>query len=416
MRTTLVLFDDAVARQWEPFASTRPAGELLFGALTLRERAERVLGGMCELHLSDEHLRSFDEAGAPPVGDVDDVPRDVDRFYLLSRAVLGWDAASAWRDQRRAGPIAIGGTIVGWYSPAGDPPPPDEFFLQPSARTDSSVAVALPGRILDHVWDLVARNAEQIASDVVALRPDRGAQELPAGVLHWGDHPLILQEGVMLEPGCALDTSAGPIWLAPDVLVRAFTRLAGPAYIGPSSQLLGGSIDAVSVGPVCRIRGEISTSVCLGYTNKQHDGHIGHAYLGRWVNLGAGTNNSDLKNNYGTIRIWTPDGERDTGEIKMGSLLGDHVKTGIGLLFNTGTVVGAGSNLYGAAMPPKFVPPFSWGTGAELVEYRLDKFLEVAERAMGRRGVHLTEAAREQLNAAWTRGRSNWGTGSGKRV
>jgi hypothetical protein len=170
--------------------------------------------------------------------------------------------------------------------------------------------------------------------------------------------------------------------------------------------LLGGPIEAISAGPVCRLRGELADTVCLGYVNKQHDGHIGHAYLGRWVNLGAETTNSDLKNNYGSIRIRLPQGEVDTGEIKLGSLLGDHVKTGIGLLLNTGTVIGAGSSLYGAAMPPKFVPPFSWGTGEEVVEYRLEKFLEVAERAMQRRAVALSPAMREQLRRAWVRGRS----------
>jgi UDP-N-acetylglucosamine diphosphorylase / glucose-1-phosphate thymidylyltransferase / UDP-N-acetylgalactosamine diphosphorylase / glucosamine-1-phosphate N-acetyltransferase / galactosamine-1-phosphate N-acetyltransferase len=141
--------------------------------------------------------------------------------------------------------------------------------------------------------------------------------------------------------------------------------------------------------------------------NKAHDGHIGHAYLGAWVNLGAFTTNSDLKNNYGTVRLWTPAGEADTGEIKMGCFLGDHVKTGIGLLLNTGTVVGAGSNLYGAEMPPRYVPPFSWGTGEDLSAYRADKFLDVAERAMARRKVEFAPGARAQLEAAWKRGRND---------
>jgi hypothetical protein len=147
--------------------------------------------------------------------------------------------------------------------------------------------------------------------------------------------------------------------------------------------------------------------VALGWVNKAHDGHIGHAYLGAWVNLGAGTTNSDLKNNYSTVRLWTPEGDADTGSIKMGSFLGDHVKTGIGLLLNTGTVVGAGSNLYGAEMPPKYVPPFSWGTGDDLTAYRVEKFLEVAERAMARRKVALSDGARGQLEAAWQRARGD---------
>jgi UDP-N-acetylglucosamine diphosphorylase / glucose-1-phosphate thymidylyltransferase / UDP-N-acetylgalactosamine diphosphorylase / glucosamine-1-phosphate N-acetyltransferase / galactosamine-1-phosphate N-acetyltransferase len=195
------------------------------------------------------------------------------------------------------------------------------------------------------------------------------------------------------------------VWLDEGARVRAFTRLAGPAYVGRRSQLLGGSVEAVSIGDVCRIRGEFAESVCLSWVNKAHDGHMGHAYLGAWVNLGAETTNSDLKNNYGTIRLWTPGGEVDTGSIKVGSFLGDHVKTGIGLLLNTGTVIGAGSNLYGAAMPPRYVPPFSWGTGEELTAYRIDKFLEVAERAMARRDVALDAGGRQQLHAAFRLGR-----------
>jgi UDP-N-acetylglucosamine diphosphorylase/glucosamine-1-phosphate N-acetyltransferase len=241
--------------------------------------------------------------------------------------------------------------------------------------------------------------------DVEALHGSGQRPTLPEGVYHWGEHPLVLGEGARLEPGCALDTSDGPIWIDRGATVRAFTRLVGPSYVGPGSTVLGGAVGPVAIGPVCRIRGEIAESVCLGYTNKQHDGHIGHAYLGRWVNLGAETTNSDLKNNYGAVRLWTPGGEADTGQVKMGCLLGDHVKTGIGLLLNTGTVVGAGSNLWGAILPPRFVPPFSWGSGPDLTEYRVDKFLEVAERAMARRDVVLSDSSRAQLRLAWERSR-----------
>src|SRR5690606_33965429 len=117
---------------------------------------------------------------------------------------------------------------------------------------------------------------------------------------------LFIDESATVEPGSAFVTTDGPIWVDRGAHVRAFTRLAGPAYDGPGATLLGGSFEAVSLGPVCRLGGELAESVCLGYVNKRHDGHIGHAYLGRWVNLGAETTNSDLKNNYGTVRMWTP--------------------------------------------------------------------------------------------------------------
>ena len=135
--------------------------------------------------------------------------------------------------------------------------------------------------------------------------------------------------------------------------------------------------------------------------NKAHDGHIGHAVLGRWVNLGAFTTNSDLKNNYRDVRVWTPDGELDTGLMKVGCFLGDHVKTGIGTVLNTGSILGAGTNVFGGTMPPTVVPPFSWGAGTDLRDHRLDKFLETAERAMTRRDQLLTPGVRALLRTAW---------------
>jgi UDP-N-acetylglucosamine diphosphorylase / glucose-1-phosphate thymidylyltransferase / UDP-N-acetylgalactosamine diphosphorylase / glucosamine-1-phosphate N-acetyltransferase / galactosamine-1-phosphate N-acetyltransferase len=409
------LFDDAGARRWHPFTLTRPAGELLFGALLQRERAERVFGGRVREHLSEAaSLQGFEEEGTPPVRSFSEAATEGDRLFLLSRAVPLWSARDAWERPLRAGPVSIGGTVAGWFAPAGSPAPEAAFLEDPVQWSGDPVAT-LEGRVLEQVWDLLSANADQIAADIAALQGEvERRPELPAGVHHWGEHPLVVHPSARLEPGCAFDTTEGPVWLDDRSVVRAFTRICGPAYIGPRSHLLGGSVECVSIGPVCRIHGEISSTICLGYTNKQHDGHLGHAYLGRWVNLGAETTNSDLKNNYGSIRLWTPEGETDTGEVKLGSLLGDHVKTGIGLLLNTGTVVGAGSNLFGAEMPPKFVPPFSWGTGAELVEYRVDKFLEVAERAMARRDVTLTDATRRQLELAFEEGRKQAGTGSGE--
>ncbi|MDR0787993.1 MAG: hypothetical protein LBG44_09030 [Gemmatimonadota bacterium] len=403
---TIVLFDDRTARGWEPFALTRPAGELLFGTLTFRARHESVFQGRCLGHLGADHLTGFAEEGAPPVLPSPPASSDSPRVYLLSRFIPDFDAALPDRISE-AGPLVTGsGAAIGWYDPRGNHPPDPEFIFDLNLQGRSPVGT-LPGRVIENVWDLVSLNPDQITLDILHFASLRkNDTSLPAGVFHWGDHPLLIDPEATVEPGSAFDTSAGPIWLDRGSHVRAFSRVAGPVYLGPGSTILGGPVEASTIGPVCRVRGELAESVALGYVNKQHDGHIGHAYLGRWVNLGAETTNSDLKNNYGTIRLWTPDGERDTGAIKMGSLIGDHVKTGIGLLLNTGTVIGAGSNLYGSAMPPAFVPPFSWGTGTQLTEYRLDKFLEVAKMAMSRRKVELPESARQQLETAWKKGRA----------
>ena len=207
--------------------------------------------------------------------------------------------------------------------------------------------------------------------------------------------------GAEIEPGVVVDTRQGPVRLEPGVRVEGPARLVGPLHVGQDTLIFGGAVGTSFIGPVCRIRGEVADSVLLGFTNKAHDGYLGHAMTGRWVNLGAMTTNSDLKNNYGNVRVWTLDGERDTGLMKVGCFMGDHVKTGIGTVINTGTVVGAASNVFGGLMPPAVVPPFSWGTGTDLRDYRFDKFLEAAERSMSRRGHSLTSGMRRILAQAW---------------
>ncbi|HEU4558814.1 MAG TPA: putative sugar nucleotidyl transferase [Longimicrobium sp.] len=403
---SLILFDDAVSAQWEPFALTRPGGEMVFGTMSMRRRAERVFGARCVAHLGPAHLAGFEEGDAPPVLRYDQAPAEGDRLFLSARAVPAWGSGEVWLERRGgSGALLVGTEVVGWFAPEGTRAPDEQFFDEPGRVLDRTGAVQLEGKTVGRVWELMLGTPAQITEDVAGLFPGASMATLPAGVHSFGEHPVIVGDGVVVEPGVVFDTSDGPVWLDQGSHVRAFTRMAGPVYVGPDSIVLGGTVEQSSIGPVCRIRGEFAESVALGWVNKAHDGHIGHAYLGAWVNLGAGTTNSDLKNNYSTVRLWTPEGDADTGAIKMGCFLGDHVKTGIGLLLNTGTVVGTGSNLYGASMPPKYVPPFSWGTGEDLTAYRVDKFLEVAERAMGRRKVTLSEGARRQLETAWQHAR-----------
>jgi UDP-N-acetylglucosamine diphosphorylase / glucose-1-phosphate thymidylyltransferase / UDP-N-acetylgalactosamine diphosphorylase / glucosamine-1-phosphate N-acetyltransferase / galactosamine-1-phosphate N-acetyltransferase len=396
----LVLFDDRRARTWAPFSLTRPVGELRFGAHLLRERSERALRLPCAGHLGSPHLEGWREHGSAPVLSPADLTADRPTVFLCARAVLERGPEGDWGSD--AAVIVVGDRSAGCYVPAGGELPTGDALLE--ARFAATRAIELPGVQLEEVWDLVAQSPDRTARDVLAAG---AAGALPRGVAQVGDAPLRIGRNVHIEPHVLLDLRGGPIWLDDDVTVRAFTRVEGPAYIGRSTTLLGGPFTAVSIGPHCKVHGEVEETVFLGYSNKAHDGFLGHAYAGRWVNLGALSTNSDLKNNYGSIRLWTPEGERDTGLLKLGCLLGDHVKTGIGMLLNTGTVVGAGSNLYGAGMPPKYVPPFSWGSSSELVGFELEKFLSVARTVMERRGVELGEAERACLERAWQIGRAD---------
>jgi UDP-N-acetylglucosamine diphosphorylase/glucosamine-1-phosphate N-acetyltransferase len=181
--------------------------------------------------------------------------------------------------------------------------------------------------------------------------------------------------------------------------------VVGPAWIGPGSHVLGGKLTSVALGPHCRVGGEVESTVFQGYGNKRHQGFLGHAAVGEWVNLGALTANSDLKNNYGPVRVWVHGVETDSGESKVGCFLGDHVKTGIGTLLTTGAVVGPGSNLFaGGRFTPRYLPGWAWWDGEATVPHRWDKFLATARTAMGRREVALTPAYEAALHAAWKRG------------
>ena len=289
--------------------------------------------------------------------------------------------------------------MVGWILPSGTPLP-DPDLLEDPRPLPGSEQVEVTGRILEAPWDLMHWNSDQLRADIPRAFPGYAAEEIP-GCHILGEGLLSLGSDVSVDPGSIFDVRSGPIRLSDGVTVKAQTRLVGPAFVGEGSTILGGVLSGVSIGPVCKVRGEVEGSVVLGFTNKAHDGFLGHAYLGRWVNLGAFTTNSDLKNSYGTVRIGGPEGPVDTGLTKVGCFLGDHVKTGIGTLLNTGTVVGMGSNLFGGVMPPTIVPPFSWGTGDRLGEYRLDKFLDVAAKAMARRDATLSDGMAGVLRRAW---------------
>jgi UDP-N-acetylglucosamine diphosphorylase/glucosamine-1-phosphate N-acetyltransferase len=211
-----------------------------------------------------------------------------------------------------------------------------------------------------------------------------------------GDVAGIALLGAAIEPGVTVDTRGGPIVLEAGVEVRGGTRLEGPLWAGPHARLLGGRIATSAIGPAAVVHGEMVASVLLGYANKSHDGFVGHSVLGRWVNLGAGTTTSNLKNTYGPVRLTLGSTAIDTGARNLGSLIGDHAKIAIGTLLSAGTVIGTGANVFDAVRAPRYVAPFAWGgSGPERVN--CEGFLRVAERVLPRRGVAVSDATRALL-------------------
>jgi UDP-N-acetylglucosamine diphosphorylase/glucosamine-1-phosphate N-acetyltransferase len=223
-----------------------------------------------------------------------------------------------------------------------------------------------------------------------------------------------------VKPGVVLDAEGGPIYIGKKAKVFPNAVIEGPAFIGDGSMIkIGAKIyENTSIGEVCKVGGEVEGSIIHSYSNKQHDGFLGHAYLGMWVNLGADTNNSDLKNNYGSVRVMINGEEVNSGSMFVGLTMGDHSKAGINTMFNTGTVVGVSSNVFGAGFPPKYIPSFAWG-GAEGIEtYDIARALEVAQRVMGRRKMQLSGAEEKVLRevfALTARERSSGKDSAGKK-
>ena len=419
------LYDDARARRFEPFALTRPVSELMAGVGLLRERWTVALQLPALGFVAAPHLADFEEGTAPsaargtlpagtvlansrfapklrdaildvarrdPIARVEDQPAPADLWTSKGRTVAVRLSAPLTVDELRGGTVALD-----TLAPQGA-----------NARV-----VELDGWWLEEVWDFVRLLTTMLAEDIPylyrgPLEEGRHSAGPPPHATVLGDAPVfvapdvayggsVVTRGARIEPYVVLDATAGPIYIGPESVVQSFTRIVGPCYIGRGTTIVGDQVRACAIGDLCKVRGEISNTVVLGHTNKGHDGFIGHSYLGRWVNLGAGTITSNLKNTYGSVQLWTPDGVRDTGMQFLGTLFGDHAKTGIGLRLTTGTVLGAGANVYGNRMPPKVVPPFAWGDQPPYAIYALAKFLEVAERVMARRHVKLTDGVRAQL-------------------
>jgi UDP-N-acetylglucosamine diphosphorylase/glucosamine-1-phosphate N-acetyltransferase len=327
------------------------------------------------------------------------------RFALTSRGVLLFARCAAPEAVKLAAHLAS--CLKG-----GSAPQSTEAFLRRELPDVAVEPVEKPAQIfragsvlLEHAWELVQHNAAALLDDF-AVGPGAGIADgakVDPGVHLLQTEGIHIAAGVRLRPGVVLDAEEGPITIAAGTDIQSNAVIRGPVHIGPGCRIKAGAKihGPTSLGPVCRIGGEVEGTIVQGYSNKQHEGFLGHAFLGEWVNLGADTNNSDLKNNYGRVRMWEAGEFVDTGLLFVGLVAADHVKSAINTQFNTGTVVGLASQIASAGFPPKYIPPFTWCGPEKMEIYAFDRALETARAVMARRERELTPAYAELLRRAF---------------
>jgi UDP-N-acetylglucosamine diphosphorylase/glucosamine-1-phosphate N-acetyltransferase len=407
----LCLFEDDAVPALRPLVETRAAYDLRLGIRSVLETARDAFApATLGLHARPWVAPVTAQAHDAPVNAL---PDGADVLFLNGRFVAAGGAATSRIRSHAAGDGAArtfthdGTLVAAWVPDASTSLPPDlldapalpaaPFSTLPATALEDATLLRRPWTLLDTLRPALHRDAaarrDGPATTPLSRRPHASVHESVVAVR---PGQIDLGTDVEVRPGAVLNAADGPIVLGDGASVAERAVLRGPCYVGPQTQVkVGANIEGAAFGYWCKVAGEIHDTLLHALTNKGHPGFLGHAYLGQWCNVGADTNNSNLRNDYGEVTAYAPaDGDFvPTGRQFAGLFMGDHSKCGINTMFDTGTVVGTCCNLYGADFPPRYVPPFSWGSPRDgYSTYRLPKALAVAEQVMGRRDVPFTEA------------------------
>ena len=369
-----ILFDGPARNALLPFTFTRPVADILIGILTIRQKWERYLGStittLTEEYLSDKY----------PMVELEE--NVMINASFLPNGVLAEMVSNLEPNQA----IFKGEEVIAFYTNDS----------QEEVDFDSYEIIEYSEECLTvmNTWDIFSKNAAAVREDFEFLTEDRKSQAIPKSVNVIAPENIFIEQGAQLE-FVTLNASTGPIYIGKDSLIMEGAVIRGPfalcegAVVKMSAKIYG----ATTVGPYSKVGGEINNSVLFAHSNKGHDGFLGNSVLGEWCNIGADSNNSNLKNNYEEVKLWSyeTEGFAKTGLQFCGLMMGDHSKCGINTMFNTGTVVGVSANIFGSGFPRNFVPSFSWGGAAGFTTYVTKKAFETAKLVMSRRNIEFDE-------------------------
>lgn len=368
-----ILFDGPHRNALLPFTFTRPVADIRVGILTIREKWEKLLGSTTTSITEDYLSEKW-----PMV--------EMENNVMINASFLPNDILVAMiKNLEHNQAIFQEEEVVAFFAKEGEEVDFDSFEVLEFSNDCIKI---------ENTWDIFQKNEVAIREDFELLTEDRFSQPIPKSVNVIAPENIFIEEGAKLE-FVTLNASTGPIYIGKNAEIMEGSVIRGPFALCESGRvkLATKVYGATTVGPHSVIGGEVNNSVLFGYSNKGHDGFLGNAVLGEWCNIGADSNNSNLKNNYEEVKLWSYETENfaKTGLQFCGLMMGDHSKCGINTMFNTGTVVGVSTNIFGAGFPRNFVPSFSWGGASGFTTYLTKKAFETAKIVMARRNVEFSE-------------------------
>lgn len=369
-----ILFDGPFRNNLLPFTFTRPVADIRVGILTIREKWETYLG-FTTTTITEDYL-----ADKFPMVEMDENVM-INASYLPNSELI-----EMVKNLEENQAIFKNEDVIAFFTKNAQ----DDIDFATFEAIEYNEEIIK----IEHTWDIFAKNGQALEEDFELLTQGRRSQPIPSS------NNVILGQNIFIEEGAKLEfttlnASTGSIYIGKDAEIMEGSIIRGPfALCEHATVKLGAKIyGPTTVGPYSKVGGEVNNSVIFGYSNKGHDGFLGNSVLGEWCNLGADTNNSNLKNNYAEVRLWDYNTETfaRTGLQFCGLMMGDHSKCGINTMFNTGTVVGVSANIFGSGFPRNFIPSFSWGGNGGFTTYLTQKAFEVAQVVMSRRDIELTE-------------------------
>lgn len=379
-----ILFDDYTWQNLLPLTFTKPVSEIRIGILTITEKWEKYLSSkvsfQTQAYLTQKYKANYTNDSLFINGKI--CPSD-ELVTLISHLKLNTG-------------IKKNNTLIAYRDSKA-------LSLDLEVALASSVEMEGECTSVENVWDIFSKNGDAIKADFELITKGRTSQPLSTTNTVIGDAKnIFLEEGAIVEASI-LNTNSGPIYIAKDAEIMEGSVVRGPFSLGEHAALkLSTKIyGPTTVGPHSKVGGEVNNSVIFAYSNKGHDGFLGNSVIGEWCNLGADTNNSNLKNNYGNVKLYNyvQDKMIDTGLQFCGLIMGDHSKCGINTMFNTGTVVGVGANIFGGGFPPTHIASFSWGGADGMEEYKFDKMIETANRVYARRNLTVDAVEKQILES-----------------